>query len=303
MSRIITNKYFTKLNQIINAFEINPNLRNIIDFFLEDITKDQNRLRNRNQKIFTSNDLIKLNEIKSDEKLKTIYSYINILIKNFNRQYLHIHINEDLSENMTDNLVSIISWGALSESIYDDNILSNEISFLKTEIKRDLIIPYDNNGHLTNQIFTKRLGLIHKLKLFEKIINLSQNTGNNGLLINLNTTANVCVNLSDFSIFPESINSFINFGNNLQSIYDRNNSVLQKISTIINVFPAERGKNIWYHDFIKENINAWNQLPGYNFSKIITVTSGKKNSEELLQMRKLNKFQSEEFYPIFSFEF
>lgn len=303
MSRIITNKYFTKLNQIINAFEINPNLRNIIDFFLEEITKDQNRLRNRNQKIFTSNDLIKLNEIKSDEKLKTIYSYINILIKNFNRQYLHIHINEDLSENMTDNLVSIISWGALSESIYDDNILSNEISFLKTEIKRDLIIPYDNNGHLTNQIFTKRLGLIHKLKLFEKILNLSQNTGNNGLLINLNTTANVCVNLSDFSIFPESINSFINFGNNLQSIYDRNNSVLQKISTIINVFPAERGKNIWYHDFIMENINAWNQLPGYNFSKIITVTSGKKNSEELLQMRKLNKFQSEEFYPIFSFEF
>lgn len=303
MSRIITNNYFTKLNQILNTFEINPNLRNLIDFFLEDITKDQNRLRNRNQKIFTSNDLIKLNEIISDEKLKTIYSYINILIKNFNRQYLHIHINDDLSENMTDNLVSIISWGALSESIYDDNILSNEISFLKTEIKRDLIIPYDNNGHLTNQIFTKRLGLIHKLKLFEKIIKFSQNTGNNGLLINLNTTANVCVNLSDFSIFPESINSFINFGNNLQSIYDRNNSVLQKISTIINVFPAERGKNIWYHDFIMENINAWNQLPGYNFSKIITVTSGKKNSEELLQMRKLNKFQSEEFYPIFSFEF
>jgi hypothetical protein len=303
MSRIITNNYFTKLNQILNAFEITPNLRNLIEFFLEDITKDQNRLRNRNQKIFTSNDLIKLNEIKSDEKLKTIYSYINILIKNFNRQYLHIHINEDLSENMTDNLVSIISWGALSESIYDDNILSNEIGFLKTEIKRDLIIPYDNNGHLTNQIFTKRLGLIHKLNFFEKIINLSQNTGNNGLLINLNTTANVCVNLSDFSIFPESINTFINFGNNLQSIYDRNNSVLQKISTIINVFPAERGKNIWYHDFIMENINAWNQLPEYNFSKIITVTSGKKNSEELLQMRKLNKFQSEEFYPIFSFEF
>jgi hypothetical protein len=303
MSRIITNNYFTKLNQIINAFEITPNLRNLIDFFLEDITKDQNRLRNRNQKIFTSNDLIKLNEIKSDEKLKTIYSYINILIKNFTRQYLHIHINEDLSENMTDNLVSIISWGALSESIYDNNILSNEIDSLKTEIKRDLIIPYDNNGHLTNQIFTKRLGLIHKLKFIEKITNLSQNTGNNGLLINLNTTANVCVNLSDFSIFPESINTFINFGNNLQSIYDRNNSVLQKISTIINVFPAERGKNIWYHDFIMENINAWNQLPGYNFSKIITVTSGKKNSEELLQMRKLNKFQSEEFYPIFSFEF
>ena len=115
--------------------------------------------------------MIKLNEIKSDEKLKTIYSYINILIKNFTRQYLHIHINEDLSENMTDNLVSIISWGALSESIYDNNILSNEIGFLKTEIKRDLIIPYDNNGHLTNQIFTKRLGLIHKLNFFEKIIN------------------------------------------------------------------------------------------------------------------------------------
>ena len=89
----------------------------------------------------------------------------------------------------------------------------------------------------------------------------------------------------------------------LQSIYEKNNSVLQKINTIINIFPAERGKNIWYHEFITENINAWNQLPGYNFSKVITITTGKKNSEDLLLMRKLNKFQSEEFYTIFPFEF
>jgi hypothetical protein len=303
MSRIITNNFIIKLNEIINAFEISPNLHTLIDFFLEDIKKDQNRTGNRNQKIFTTNDLSKLNEIKNAEKVNKIYSYINILIKTFKRQYLHIHINEDLSENISNNLISLITWGALAESLYNLNTLDNEISFLKKETNRDLVMPNDNNGHIKNQIFTKRLGLIHKLKFIEKIKNLSQNTINNGILINLNTTANVCVNISDFTIFPESVNTYVNFGNNLQSIYDRNNSLLQKINTIINLFPAERGKNIWYHDFIMENINAWNQLPGYNFSKVITVTSGEKTPEDLLVMRKLKKFQSEEFYTLFSFEF
>ena len=303
MNRIITNNYINKINEIIHEHKISPNLFTLIDFFIEDISRDQNRKGNRNQKIFTTNDLLIINEIKNDEKIHKIYSYINILIKTFKRKFLHIHINEDFSENIENNLISLITWGALVYSSYDIDILDEEISFLKKETKRDLIIPNDNNGHFTNQIFTKRHGLIHKLKFIEVIKKFSQNTLNNGVLLNLNITANLCVNISDFSIFPEPINTYINFGNNLQSIYEKNNSVLQKINTIINIFPAERGKNIWYHEFITENINAWNQLPGYNFSKVITITTGKKNSEDLLLMRKLNKFQSEEFYTIFSFEF
>jgi len=303
MNRIITSNYIKKANEIINEYKISPNLFTLIDFFIEDITRDQNRKGNRNQKIFSTNDLLIINELKNDEKIHKIYSYIIILTRTFKRKFLHIHINEDLSENITNNLISLITWGALVDSSFDKNVLDDEINILKKEIKRDLFIPNDNNGHFTNQIFTKRHGLIHKLKLIEVIKNFSEDSLNNGLLLNLNTTANVCVNISDFSIFPESTNTFLNYGNNLQSIYEINNTLLTKINTILNIFPAERGKNIWYHDFISENINAWNQLPEYNFSKVITITSGKKNSEDLLLMRKLNKFQSEEFYPIFSFEF
>jgi hypothetical protein len=302
MNRIITNNYINKINEIINEHKISPNLFTLIDFFIEDISRDQNRKGNRNQKIFTTNDLLLINELKNDEKIHKIYSYIIILIRTFKRKFIHIHINEDLSENIANNLIRIITWGALVDSSFDKNVLDDEINFLKKEIKRDLIIPNDNNGHFTNQIFTKRHGLIHKLKLIEVVKNISQNNLNNGLLLNLNTTANVCVNISDYSIFPESINTFINYGNNLQSIFEIKNSLLHNINTIINIFPAERGKNIWYHDFIMENINAWNQFPEYNFSKVITITTGKKNSEDLLLMRKLNKFQSEEFYTIFSFE-
>ena len=254
MNRIITNNYINKINEIIHEYKISPNLFTLIDFFIEDISRDQNRKGNRNQKIFTTNDLLIINEIKNDKKIHKIYSYINILIKTFKRKFLHIHINEDLSENIENNLISLITWGALVDSSYDKDILDEEISFLKKETKRDLIIPNDNNGHFTNQIFTKRHGLIHKLKFMEVIKKISQNTLNNGVLLNLNITANLCVNISDFSIFPEPSNTYINFGNNLQSIYEKNISVLQKINTIINIFPAERGKNIWYHEFIKEKI-------------------------------------------------
>jgi hypothetical protein len=94
----------------------------------------------------------------------------------------------------------------------------------------------------------------------------------------------------------------VNFGDSLQDIYEKNNSILQNISTIISLFPAERGRNIWHSDYISENINAWNQLSEFNFNKVITITSGEKTPEGLLEMQKQKKFQSEEIYTIFSFE-
>ncbi len=45
MSRIITNNYIEKLNDLINEFDQSPNFTSLIDFLLDDVKKDQNRKR------------------------------------------------------------------------------------------------------------------------------------------------------------------------------------------------------------------------------------------------------------------
>ncbi len=72
---------------------------------------------------------------------------------------------------------------------------------------------------------------------------------------------------------------------------------VERLSMIINLFPSITGKNIWYKDFMSDEISRYN-----NFKKIITITSGEKTPEALLEMQKQNKFQAEEIYTIFSFE-
>lgn len=302
MSRIITNNYIEKLNETINGFENSPSLCSLVDFFLDEVQKDQNRKVNRTQKIFSSIDIEKLNKIKESEELNKIYAYINIIINAFQGQYLHIHLNVDLTENNLDNLISLFTWEALAGCSYDEDHLDKQISLLNIETNRNLMLPTDNNGHAINQIYRKRYGQKHKLKFIEKIKRLASNTQKNGVLLNLNASASSCVYLSDFSEFPESMNTYVNFGESLQDIYDNNNAILQNISTILSLFPAERGTNIWYSNFISENINAWNQLPGFNFGKVITITSGEKTPEALLEMHKQKKFQAEEIFTIFSFE-
>jgi len=303
MSRIITTNYFKKLNEITNEFEIPPNLYCIIDFFLEEIQNDKNRTGNRNQKLFDSKDFEKICNIKNNSEIKKIFAYINIIIKGFVGRNLHIHVNTDLANQSSEYLTTLIAWKALVESAYDKDYLDNEINLLKVKTRSDLIIPDNINRHTSNQIFRKRFGLKHKLKLFQKIKSLTESNLNKGLLLNLNPSADVCVNLSEHSVFPDSINTYVNFGKSLQFIYDSNNSILQNISTIINVFPTERGANVWYQDFIRERIDAWNQFPEFNFSKVITITSGEKSHEALLEMHKLKKFQAEEIYILFPFEF
>ncbi len=302
MSRIITNNYIEKLNGLINEFESSPKLCSLIDFFLEEIQRDQNRKGNRNQKIFSSKDLDKLNELKNSDKLKRFFAYINIIIQTFPGKFLHIHINTDLLETIYENLITLFIWKALVDSTFDSDYIDNEIIALNIETKRDLNMPYDNNRHSTNQIFRKRHGLKHRLKFIENINSRTNNTSNSGLLLNLNSNAYCHVKLSDFSEFPFPLNTYLNFGNSLQNIYNSNKTVLQTIRTIINLFPAERGHNVWYQDFIKQNIDAWNQLPEFNFEKVITITSGYKTNEALLEMQRQNKFQAHEVYTIFSFE-
>jgi hypothetical protein len=298
MSRIITNNYILKLNELINEFESSPNLNSFVDFFKEEILKDQNRKGNSKHKIFSSNDVEKINELKNADKLKRIYAYINIIINAFPGQYLHIHINSDFSEKILDNLITLFTWKALVESSYEKNHLDNEIEALNIETRSVLVMPNDNNGHATNQIFRRRYGLKHKLRIVEKIKSQTNDTSNCGMLININKSAFGCVNLSDFSEFPESLNSYVNFGDTLRNTFKKlgEENVL-RLSIILNLFPSITGQNIWYKDFIRDEISRYN-----NFKKVITITSGEKTPEALLEMQKQNKFQADEIYTLFPFE-
>lgn len=298
MSRIIRSNYIEKLNKVISEFEISPKLQLLVDFFIEEVEKDQNRKGNRNQKYFLPNKLDKLNEIKNSDELKRIYIYINIIMKAFSNRYLHIHLNKDLSENISDNLITLFILGELAESSFDNQVLENEIKTLKIETSRDLILANDNNGHTTNQIFRRRRGQNHRLRFIEKIKSQINDTTSNGILINVNTSAIDSVDLSDFSKFPESINSHVNLGDSLRNTFQKmGEDKVLKISTIVNLFPTITGQNIWYKDFIRDEINRYS-----NFKKVITITSGEKTPEALLEFNKLNKFQADEIYTLFSFE-
>jgi hypothetical protein len=298
MNRIITDSYVNSLNTLIDKYEISPALTSLVDFFTEEVKKDQNRKANRNQKIFSDKEKEKLNEIKDSEDLRRIYAYINVIIEAFIGKYLHIHLNVDLSENVSNNLTTLITWEALVNASYDKDFLDKEINLLKKETERDLIMPYDNNGHLKNQIFRKSVGLEHKLKFLKKIKSIQESNLNTGVLLNLNTSANSSINLSEYSICPESLNTFLNFGYSRKDIFkEMGREKVERLSMIINLFPSMTGKNIWYKDFMSDEINRYN-----NFKKIITITSGEKTPESLLEMQKQKKFQAEEIYTIFSFE-
>ena len=111
-------------------------------------------------------------------------------------------------------------------------------------------------------------------------------------------SAKKSVNLSEFSIFPESLNTFVNFGNSRKDIFkEMGREKVESLSMIINLFPSITGKNIWHKDFMSDEINRYN-----NFKKVITITYGEKIPEALLEMQKQKKFQAEEIYTIFSFE-
>ena len=301
MSRIITSNYIEKLNEIIDEFESSHKLNLLVDFFLEEVQKDQNRNGVKTRKIFSEDDLEKLNEIKKSKYLKRIFAYINSILNVFNGQYIHIHLNVDLSLTLEHNLISLFTWNALVDGSYNNENLENQISLLENETNLNLMMP-NNNGIVKNQIYWKRYGQKHNLNFINKIKSLNTDIQKNGFLLNLNTNTGSCVNLSEFSKFPDSLNTYINFGESLQYIYELNNSILENTNTIINLFPAERGQNVWYQYFIKEIINNWNQLPGINFFKVITITSGEKTLEALLEMQKQNKFQADEIYTLFSFE-
>jgi hypothetical protein len=298
MSRIITQNYFNKLNDLIKGFEQSSNLSSLVDFFIDEVRKDQNRKASRNQNVFSSNDFVKLIEIKSSEELRRIYAYTNIISKSFTDKYLHIHINADLSENLVENLITLFAWEGIVGSSQCKDLLLNETNYLNKKISANLILPSNNNQHKINQIYRERFGIKHRLKFIEQINKLPENSANNGLLLNINTSNSKCVNLSEFSEFPETLNSYINFGDTLRNTFKKlGEDKVLRLSTIVNLFPSITGQSIWYKDFIRDEINRYN-----NFKKVITISFGEKTTEAILEMHKQNKFQADEIYTIFSFE-
>jgi hypothetical protein len=302
MSRIITDNYLTKLNSILEELDYPSNLKAILDFFEEQIKIDQSRKVSKNQKIFSPRDFNNLQKIKNSVEIKKIFSYLNKIIKSFEGQYLHVHINSDLVESIYDTLIFLTTWNVLINSCSDENLLKNNIDFLDKETNRPVIMPSDCNKHRSNQIFREVIGKKYRHKFLQKFLNLTEGQTGKGCLININKGASACVTLSEFSEFPKLLNTYINYGQTLQSMYKNNAEILSQVDTIINLFPSETGSNIWYSDFIAENINEWNRLAEFNFKNVITITSGEKSAEKLLDMSRQNKFQVEEMYTIFPFE-
>ena len=81
MSRIITINYINKLNLLIKDYELSQSFYSLLDFFVKEIQTDQERKTNRNQKIFTKSELLKIVEIKESIDLKRLFGYINLILK------------------------------------------------------------------------------------------------------------------------------------------------------------------------------------------------------------------------------
>jgi len=193
MSRIITDNYIDKLNEIIADFDITPNLYILMDFFIKELSNS----KNKQYRIFYEGDtdLERINQIKESEKIRRLFSYINTIINEFKNQYLHIHINVELSGKTISNLLSLFVWQALVEASYDEEILLKEVNNIKEKIKPNLILP-SHGQIIINQRYKERYGLKHRLKFIDTILSLPKQTAKYGLLLNLNRTARNCINLS-----------------------------------------------------------------------------------------------------------
>ena len=304
MSRIVNECYIDKLNSILEVYDYSDGLKTLIDFFKEQVEKDQSRKGSRNQKVFSEKDCNFLQQLKESSEIKRILAYVYKLINSFEGNYLQIHLNTNLEDSVSNQIIFLLTWETLINSSFDKSQITKEIEALDVETNRPLIMPSNNNRHLSNPIFKEAKGKKYRKNFLEKILNLTNNQTDNGLgwLINANKGISASINISEYSDLPNAINSYLNFGDTLQVIYDNNNSILSRVDTIINLFPAITGSNIWYQDFIAESINEWNRLDEFNFKKVITITSGKKTPESLSDMLKQNKFQAEEIYIIYPFE-
>lgn len=303
MSTLFSAKYLNKLRILIDEFEISKNLNALLKFFLIEIEKDTSKKVNNRMKVFKSKKISFISEINKSNELMNIYKYLKIIIQKFNsfkdELNLVIHINSDLKENMIDNLISLFTWDIIINSKIDQNLLDNDINLLEKIIQKEI--------HANNNIdfeYRKRYGQQHRIRLLKKLKEctlIDKDDYFAGLLININKSNEDLINLSEFSTFPQMRSNYINLGKSLQDIHNEKIINLMNINTIINVFPAMRGQSIWINDFSSENIKSWNELPDYNFNKLITITAGLK-TYDVLSQQKNDFYKNVEFYVIFENE-
>jgi hypothetical protein len=302
MSKIVSDNYINKLNSTLERFDFSDNLKSLINFFNEQIKIDQSRKGSKNQKVFSSKDFNFLQQFQQSSKIKRIIAYFNNIINSFDGNYLQIHLNIDLDDSVLNQIIFLFTWDAILNSSLDEDKIKIDIKNLDSEIQRDLILPSDNNKHRVNQLLRDVKGKKYRKKFLQNVLKLTCSQNENSWLINVNRGFSTSINISEYSEFPITLSSYINFGETLQNLYDNDNTILTRVDTIINLFPTITGSNIWYHDYIAESIKEWNRLEEFNFKKVITITSGEKTPENLLDMQKQKKFQADEIYTIFPFE-
>ena len=227
---------------------------------------------------------------------------MNIIIDSYTGQFLHIHININLSDEVLDNLITLFAWNISFDSLYDSILIEKEVEILKKKIEQDIVIPSSNNGHDINKLLKEKNGIKQRLKFLDYLKNSLPISSDKNILLNLNNGKQENVYLTDYNILPQALNSYLNFGDNMQTIYDNKISILSKIDKIINLFPILRGQNVWLQDYIKESVDLWNNDADINFNKIVTITAEEKPLDNLLNMQRDNKFQANEIYTIFPFE-
>lgn len=304
MSTIFSAKYLEKLRILIEEFEISENLTAILNFFFIEIEKDISKKVSNKMKVFKSKKIGFISEINRSNELKNIYKYLKIIIRNFiqleDELNLVIHINSDLKENMIDNLISLFTWDIIINSKIDQNLLDNDINQLEKIIQKEI---HANKNNIDFE-YRKRYGQQHRIRLLKKLKECTSKDRDdyyNGILININKSNEDLINLSEFSNFPQMSSNYINLGKSLQDIHNEKIINLININTIINIFPAMRGQSIWINDFSSENIKSWNELPDYNFNKLITITTGLKTYDALSQ-QKNDFYKNVELFVIFENE-
>lgn len=302
MSKIINENYIAKLDSTLEQLDYSDNLKSMIDFFEEQVKKDQSKKGSKKQKVFSMKDYIFLKQLKESSEMKRIFTYLHKLINTFDGNYLQIHLNMDFEDSTVDQIIFLLIWDALINSSFDDKKITYDIKTLESETNGGQISLVDNNKHRLNQILRELSGKEIKIKVLKRILSINNKKSTKGWLINTNKGAITTYNLSEFTGLYKALDTCLNFGEKLQTLYDKNSILLNRLDTIINLFPSITGSNIWYPDFIAESINEWNRLDDFNFKQVITITSGEKTPESLLDMHKQNKFQVQEIYTIFPFE-
>jgi hypothetical protein len=211
-----------------------------------------------------------------------------------------------LTEAEIESLKMSFSWYVFKLGFKDSILIKNEL--VKLNLETEILHLPLCRGAILNRLERNNNGRKHRLRLLRFLMGSINELSNEGFLLNINRSGENEINLSDFSTMPQSSKSSINFGKSIQEIFDTfidietNANPLLEFTTVINLFPILYGSNVWYNSYQKENLNNWNEIENCNFTKIITITAKEETFENLLKLKKENKFMVDEMYTIFPFE-